>query len=353
MRLLHIADLHLGAPLAALSDAEKMRQRREELLGSLRRALELGREHGVRAVLLAGDLFDSENVSERVLMHTCELISSYSPLPFFYVTGNHERDVLLSRADKPKNLYTFDSYVFAYNLGDVCIYGTNESSPDMLKNVHPRKETKNILLFHGELRDQSDFGGVMGLSDLAYRGFDYVALGHYHTFSEKKIEGGGVAVYSGVPEGRGFDELGPKGAVIFDTDDTSVRFYPLCKRVYHKIELDIGASDTTESILHSAEKALGECKKEDAVRLVLTGERDLTLQIDHELLRLYLTEHFWYFELIDETRVSDTKEALRFDRSLRGEFLRLVLADETLGEDEKKEIIDCGLLALSGEELSL
>lgn len=37
--------------------------------------------------------------------------------------------------------------------------------------------------------------------------------------------------------------------------------------------------------------------------------------------------------------------------SLKGEFVRLIRDDQTLSEEEKKEIIDCGLRALDGEEL--
>lgn len=353
MRLLHIADLHLGAPLGALPSAEKVRVRRAELLESLRSALELGRAEGVNAVLIAGDLFDSESVSERVRRHVCELISSYSPLPFFYVTGNHERDSFLSREDQPKNLYTFSSPLSCYELGELCIYGTNASAPDMLANIRPKQGKKNILLFHGELGEHCDFGGVIGRSELARSGFDYIALGHYHSFLISPLDGGGIAVYSGVPEGRGFDEVGKKGVVIFDTADFHPHFHPISKRAYHKIELNISDLSSDEEILDRARLALCECEGKDLVRLVLMGEREAELRLDHELLRLYFEERFWYFELLDETRIRNSRSELIYDRSLRGEFVRLVLRDDELSEEEKREIIDCGLLALSGEEMTL
>lgn len=353
MKLLHIADLHLGAPMSSRLDAERTRVRRRELLRSLYDALDFGVKNGVGAVLIAGDLFDCESVSERVLTHACEVIRSYAPLPIFYVTGNHERSVLLTYKDKPKNLYTFTSAVTGYELGDVCILGTNESAPDMLRSVRVHEGKKNIFLFHGELRHKSDFGGVIGLCDLAHHGIDYLALGHYHTFGVKKIDGGGVAVYAGVPEGRGFDEVGKKGVVLFDTADFQPHFYPIAKRTYHELHVDISQCETTEQIFRAIDETSLNCKHEDLVRLVLTGERDLTLRIDRELVRLRLEERFWYFELVDQTKARDTANVLCYDRSVRGEFIRLVLADEALGDAEKREIIDCGLLALSGEEMSL
>ena len=353
MKILHIADLHLGASLSTHLDAERVRIRRRELLRSLGDAVEFGVRNGARAVLIAGDLFESESVGDRILSHVCEVISSYAPLPFFYVTGNHERDVLLSYRDKPKNLYTFTSEITGYELSEVCILGTNESSPEMLRSLRLHETKKNIFLFHGEVRERSDFGGVIGLSELAHRGIDYLALGHYHTYGVKKIEGGGVAVYAGVPEGRGFDELGKKGVVLFDSDDCVPHFYSTAKRTYHELHMDIGACHSHEEILKWVNDTARNCTREDLVRLIITGERAPTFHIDHERIRLTFEERFWYFELVDKTSTSAQDDSLRYDRSLRGEFVRLVLSDEGLSEEEKREIIDCGLLALSGEEMRL
>ena len=38
------------------------------------------------------------------------------------------------------------------------------------------------------------------------------------------------------------------------------------------------------------------------------------------------------------------------DASLKGEFIRMVLGSE-LSEEQKAEVIRCGILALSGEEI--
>ena len=59
------------------------------------------------------------------------------------------------------------------------------------------------MVLHGELRDKSAQGGVIGLTEAANKNIDYMALGHYHTYSEAQIDKRGVAVYSGTPEGRG------------------------------------------------------------------------------------------------------------------------------------------------------
>ena len=54
----------------------------------------------------------------------------------------------------------------------------------------------------------------------------------------------------------------------------------------------------------------------------------------------------------DETRLAIDPERYRNDVSLKGEFIRQVLASE-LSEHEKAAVIRAGVLALAGEEISL
>ena len=64
MRMIHCADLHLDSKLNTYLNEEQRRERRAELLESFRRMVQYGRELQVEAVLIAGDLFDRNVVSE-------------------------------------------------------------------------------------------------------------------------------------------------------------------------------------------------------------------------------------------------------------------------------------------------
>ena len=59
MKLLHIADLHLGSELSARLTAEKARRRKEELCTAFDRVVNYAKQEGVRAILLCGDAFDT------------------------------------------------------------------------------------------------------------------------------------------------------------------------------------------------------------------------------------------------------------------------------------------------------
>ena len=60
IKILHAADLHLDSPFEGLP-AGKAAIRRGEQRELLGRLAELARREGVQLVLLAGDLFDSDN----------------------------------------------------------------------------------------------------------------------------------------------------------------------------------------------------------------------------------------------------------------------------------------------------
>ena len=60
VRLLHAADLHLDSPFSALSP-EQAARRRQEQRAMLTQLAELANAHECDLMLLAGDLFDSDN----------------------------------------------------------------------------------------------------------------------------------------------------------------------------------------------------------------------------------------------------------------------------------------------------
>ena len=351
MKLLHIADLHLDSPLTSHLPPDKVRARRTELLSVLRRAVNLGVEAGVSAVLIAGDLFDSTQVSRRALSEVGSVLQGYANLPFYYLAGNHEGDALVRYGLTGRNLYLFGDEFTSYELGEgVVLYGSHRTAKGMFNTLSLDPKKKNIVMLHGELRDRSDEGGVIGLAEAAGRGIDYLALGHYHTYSTTRIDTRGVAVYAGAPEGRGFDECGRMGAVIVDTTDFSHTFIPLAKREIHDVEVAIDGLERDSLIRARIDEQLRTIPREDLVRVKLVGRVPLGFACDTESLIDWYADRYYYFTLKNMTRVEIKREDLAFDKSLFGEFARCVLEDDTLSEEDKSDILSCGAMALSGEE---
>jgi DNA repair exonuclease SbcCD nuclease subunit len=354
MKILHTSDIHIDSPLTSRLPADKVRQRRRELLGNLKRLVDEARSNSAKAIIIAGDLFDSEKISRKAIDTAFDIIESASDITFFYLQGNHEGDAFI-KGEKtlPDNLKTFDSDWTYYRLGDVTIAGRSEIREGMFESLSLPKDSKNLLILHGEIRDKSAFPESIGIKEAVGRNIDYIALGHYHSYSAEAIDDRGVAIYSGTPEGRGFDESGDKGYVMIDTDGRGVRysFKSFASRKLHIVSIDLSGIVRTAEINERTRKAVQGISYSDIVRVELTGRYFPTLWKDIDSILRDFESKFYYFEVKDSSRIAINPEDYRLDKSLKGEFIRTVSADKTIDEETKEKIIACGINALMGEEL--
>ena len=352
MKIIHTSDIHLASKLTTRLPSSKVVARRRELTQNFLRMCSEGMKYGVSAIIIAGDLFDSEKISQRELDSFLAIIERAENITFYYLPGNHERDALFASGEQiPKNLLFFGKEWTYYTLGSVTIAGRSETSADMFDTLSLSEQDKNIVVLHGELRDKSGVGGIIGRSDAICKNIDYMALGHYHTYTETRIDKRGTAVYSGMPEGRGFDETGDMGFSLLSCDEGGIRhkFVPFAKRRLFIVNVDITGAMRTSEIEKRIYEATTDISSDNLVRVNFIGERELELRCDKAFLCDRFSEKFYYFEIKDSSKLLTRAEDYRTDKSLKGEFIRLCLADESLSDEEKEKIIHCGLSALAGE----
>jgi len=352
MKIIHTSDLHIDSPLTTHLSSDKVRERRRELFSTFAAMIDECTRIEARIFIIAGDLFDSARVTKSSRARALGLIEKNSHISFFYLPGNHERTVLLDSGDLPENLFVFGEGWTYFSSGDLVIAGRQTTSPDMFDTLSLPKEKKNIVVLHGELREHSDENGKIGRRDAAGRNADYLALGHYHSYSSENIDSRCVAVYSGTPEGRGFDEAGDKGFSLISVDSLGVshRFMRFARRTLRVVSADVSYASDAYSLEETVAEACEGIPSTDLVRVVLTGKHPLGAAPDTTAIKHRFEDKFYYFEVKDESRLRFSSGDYENDRSLKGEFIRLVTADETLSDKEKEEIIDCGLSALLGEE---
>ena len=352
MKILHTSDIHIDSPMNSRLSAAKVRERKRELMLSFENLAKEALNQRCQAMIIAGDLFDSENVSKRALDTVISVINRYPSITFFYLKGNHEGDVLASSPDLPKNLLIFGEEWTYFGADGVTVAGRSGCEENMFDSLCLNSDTKNIVVLHGELRDRSAFPDVIGRRDAENRGIDYLALGHYHKYSEESLPDGTLAVYCGCPEGRGFDECGEMGYVIIDTEPSvSHSFVGFAKRQMRIVPVDIsGATDAAE-IAARAERALIGISSSDIVRIELVGRYPVGLWKDTEALRAKFENRFYYTEVKDSSKIEIDPESYRNDRSLKGEFIRLVTSDGSLSDEQKERVIACGIYALMGENI--
>ena len=158
MKIIHCADLHLDSQLNTHLSIEKRKERRSELLHSFRRMIQYAREHQIEAVLIAGDLFDGNIVSETAARTVKQIIRDYPEICFYYLRGNHDNQaVFQEKDDLPDNLRLFHNswqyYAQMGKRGQVVIAGAelNRENQDQLFDqlfLHP--DGVNIVMLHGQ-----------------------------------------------------------------------------------------------------------------------------------------------------------------------------------------------------------
>lgn len=346
--------MHLDSPLTTRLSADKVRARKKELLSSFRRSVDLAVRSGAIGFIISGDLFDSEKASRSTVEVALSIIADAPTVSFFYLFGNHERDMLIkSGIDLPKNLKVFGDGWSYYRFSDVVIAGRCTTEKGMFDSLMLEVGKRNIVVLHGELADRSDSDGKIGRAEASKLPIDYIALGHYHSYSSEKISSRCTAVYPGTPEGRGFDEAGDKGVVMLDIDPYGIghTFIKTCERTLHIVKVDVSVLTNEYLIEREIENATRGIPNGDIVRVVLVGEKDLTAEFNTDAINTRFAHRYYYFECRDESKMRILGDAFINDKTLKGEFIRGVLADDSLSDDEKQRVISMGLNALHGASI--
>ncbi|MGQ0535688.1 MAG: metallophosphoesterase family protein, partial [Methanobacteriota archaeon] len=92
MKILHLADTHVGYAAYARLDADGLNQREQDVFRSFRAAVDVALSMRPDAVVHAGDLFDAVRPTNRALSFVVEEVQrlSRAGIPFVVIAGNHD-----------------------------------------------------------------------------------------------------------------------------------------------------------------------------------------------------------------------------------------------------------------------
>jgi DNA repair exonuclease SbcCD nuclease subunit len=182
-------------------------------------------------------------------------------------------------------------------------------------------------VLHGALEDSPTWKRrsndlPLNRTEIAASGLHYLALGHYHNYSEVR-EGGAVAVYPGTLEGKKFGEDGPRYLVTatLGREAISIERTPWNARTLTQSSLDFNAADFNDEEALTR-RILAFAGERDLVRLRLEGAS--TFVFDAERLEERLRPRFFHLELDDRTYVLNARllEQYREEATVRGVFVR-------------------------------
>lgn len=358
VKILHCADIHIGAALSFLG--ENAAQRRYETLLTFERIIDTAAFEGVQIIAAAGDIFDSNGVEDGFVNAVFEKIASVSEIKIVLALGNHDplsADSPFKNRELPQNLFVlgakdecvvFDDIktrVYGRSFDDVYLKGEERFSI-----TPPEDEYINLMVLHGDLKSDlnSNYNSVTA-GFIKSSGMDYIALGHIHGRTEPQKIGDTYYAYCGCPEGQGFDETDEKGVYIGEIGRgfCDLSFVPMSKRRHICEKIDVTGIDSSAEISGAISDMLlekyGAQYGENLYKIELTGSisEDFNLNLTEILSRV--SEKVYYAKIKDRTELSVDTEKLAGEISLRGLFVKNMLERINSANEEEREALENAL----------
>ena len=370
LRMLHLADLHLGwAPRTWPTErARRRRARRDQVL---ERAVDFALDHEIHLVVIAGDLFETyAPPGDRVHAVIAQLRRlEDAGVSVVTVPGNHDEltypdSVYRVHAERwPGVLVTSPTPQRIAPIptpgGDVAIVAlayvggvTPARSP--LNDFPDRTgDLPHIAVFHGTLgAGLGERSLPLDAQALGSKGYDYVALGHIHKPSTTRL-GSTPAVYPGCIEGKGFDDSGvPSWTVVtLGAGDARIEQVPVDIQTIDVLELDVTQLDSVDEVREQIRLR----QDADAIqRVTLTGSLHVA-DLDPDALAAEFAPHFFHFEVRDETTsvAPELLERWAQEPTVRGAFVQRMRErlDAAETDDERTAVVRAlryGVRALQG-----
>ncbi|WP_291633206.1 DNA repair exonuclease [Clostridium sp.] len=359
VKILHCADIHLGAELTTLG--RKAVTRRAEIKRTFMNILELCQTQQVQILLIAGDFFDNVHIEDNVLSEIKNGFEGLADTIVAIAPGNHDpltEDSPYSKKDFwPENVIIFKNgleSVEIENLG-VRLWGAAFTgtyvTASMLQNFTvPRDELINICVIHGELvatNQRSNYNPITE-TQLSKSRMDYIALGHIHKQTEVLKTGDTYYAYSGCPEGRGFDELDEKGVYlgIVAKGFCKLEYHEMCKRM--NIELHVDISEAINSrmavdiVLDKMKSKYGETYSENLYKVILEGMISDNVCINIDDMKASLNE-VYFIKIKDHTTIEIDFDSASTEITLRNTFMRKMIERINDAAPDKKEDLNTAL----------
>ncbi len=237
MKLLHLADLHIGKRVNEFSMLEDQRY-------ILIKILNITEEEQPGAILISGDIYDKSVPSAEAVTLFDDFLTRLSKkgAPIFIIGGNHDSQERLSFGAellRDSRVYLAPAFngsvapvVLSDEYGELSIYMLPFVKPAFVRSAFPEEDIasysdgvktaidhmnvnrlgRNVLLAHqfvtgaqGCESEEMAVGGLDNVDAAAFDPFDYVALGHMH--GPQNI-GRPTIRYAGSPLKYSFSEAG-------------------------------------------------------------------------------------------------------------------------------------------------
>ena len=314
VKFLHTADWHLGIKYTKLGpNAEKTREIRIE---TVKKLMDSAKENKVDFIIIAGDLFDNNDVDRGLIDVAANTIKRVEPIPVYILPGNHDpltRDSLyldpswdsLDSAMILKNKETIEIPELNVTLYP-CPVTQKQTREDLTEWINATNDHISIGIAHGNLQiegfvEEPNF--PINPKRVEKSGLDYLALGEWHSSFKYQGENGVVrTVYSGTPETTKFGESDSGKFVIVEIENHGAK--PIIQEInvgtikWEEWKREISMVDDIEQV----ERELTKIKEPEhrVINFYFKGVIDQEVADYLSLFGSKCLERFLYFNLIKE-----------------------------------------------------
>ena len=390
LRLLHTADVHLGARHADLGDAAAAQ--RERQFAAFKASVDLAISEQVDLFLVAGDLFDSNVQPKRSVERVAAELGRLAKarIRSVLVPGTHDvydrssvyraYDIATLAGSRPQDelivVLTPDHPWIHLQALDVVVHGpcfpTKRAPYSPLRDLaalEVPQATWKIGVLHAAVAIPGRTDGdevVVTVEEIAATGLDYLALGHWHSAQVARTKGITYA-YAGAPEAIAVDQ-DKAGKVLLVTLDEKAGAHTV-----HVEERSVGRTsfarqELDASTIGSQPAFIEKLKTQADPDLVLdvrphSDEPD-ELDLEPEEVEAALKASFLKVRIRDTSQPALTEGAIPSAETITGAFIRNVegrIADlEASGDtmavreaEELRDVLRLGRLLLAGHEVTL
>ena len=322
IKFIHCADLHIDSPFKGIASSNPGLAEilRESTYQSFNKIIDIALAEKVDFVLIAGDIYDSEDKSLRAQLKFRDGLVRLvrAGIPSYVVYGNHDPlNSWSATINWPEGIHRFTSDNVeckpAVKDGEVTanIYGISFARADIKDNLalqfpEAEKSIPGIGLLHANLGTNTGHQpyAPCSIKDLSSKRFEYWALGHVH--KHQIIRGSNPAiVYPGCSQSRHPNETGQKGCclvTIISGQDPDIIFMPADIVRYQRDSVDVSGCDNQDNVIA---KIIETCERisdemngcHSIVRLSLTGRTQLHEELQKgnnlEDITEKIRENFW------------------------------------------------------------
>ena len=271
IRILHTADWQIGKPYANVP-GDPGAALRAQRIDTVRSIADLANEKEVDALLVAGDVFDDNAVSDETLRRTINAMQPFAG-PWVLLPGNHDAGLTQSVWSRLRKLQILPANVIIADRPEPIDLIADQlvvlpaplmrrqevrDLTDWFDNCQTGQGVVRIGLAHGSVSNRLPEAAQMHnpISDVrtTTANLDYLALGDWHgtlDIAEKTW-------YSGTPEQDRFRQNAPGNVLIVDIagpgEAPTVEICRVGKYQWHQMEIELTDEGSLALLVHTLEQ---------------------------------------------------------------------------------------------------